>query len=27
MPGGMHTLPQGEGAEPAAYVDSSDEED
>jgi hypothetical protein len=27
MPAGMHTLPQGEGAEPAAYVDSSDEED
>ena len=27
MPGGMHTLPLGEGAEPAAYVDSSDEED
>jgi hypothetical protein len=26
MPAGMHTLPQGEGAEPAAYVDSSDEE-
>ena len=27
MPAGMHTLPQGEGADPAKYVDSSDEED
>eukprot|EP00966_Prymnesium_polylepis_P255871 5911346-Prymnesium_polylepis.2 len=27
MPGGMHTLPRGEGADPAVYVDSSDEEE
>ena len=26
MPGGMHTLPRGEGADPAVYADSSDEE-